>query len=143
MRGCLRTSSRLGGRMAVDKTRPAGAPADDAAAASAPSDEHKADEHAADEHGAGANPDLDEMKRKFRAALDRKRGTHATGNAEGAQDTGKVHGSHGPAAPRGAPPSLPPKGRRLAGRRRPEPAVVLGEVTVQPQAGADEHGRQL
>jgi hypothetical protein len=40
------------------------------------------------------------MKRKFRAALDRKRGTHASGNAEGAQDTGKVHGSHGPAASR-------------------------------------------
>jgi hypothetical protein len=96
--------------MAVDKTRPAGAPADDAPAASVPSDEHrtdehaadehKADKHAADEHKAGANPDLDEMKRKFRAALDRKRGTHATGNAEGAQDTGKVHGSHGPAASR-------------------------------------------
>jgi Family of unknown function (DUF5302) len=86
--------------MAVDKTRPAGAPADDAPAAPVPSDEHKADEHAADEHGAGANPELDEMKRKFRAALDRKRGAHATGNAEGAQDTGKVHGSHGPAASR-------------------------------------------
>jgi hypothetical protein len=86
--------------MAVDETRPAGAPADDAPAAPVPSDEHGADEHGADEHGAGANPDLDEMKRKFRAALDRKRGTHATGNAEGAQDTGKVHGSHGPAASR-------------------------------------------
>ena len=86
--------------MAVDETRPAGAPADDAPAAPVTSDEHEADEHEADEHGAGANPDLDEMKRKFRAALDRKRGTHATGNAEGAQDTGKVHGSHGPAASR-------------------------------------------
>ena len=81
--------------MAVDKTRPAGAPADDAPAAPVTSDEHEADEH-----GAGANPDLDEMKRKFRAALDRKRGTHASANAEGAQDTGKVHGSHGPAASR-------------------------------------------
>jgi len=40
------------------------------------------------------------MKRKFRAALDRKRGTHAGANAEGAQDTGKVPGSHGPAASR-------------------------------------------
>jgi hypothetical protein len=40
------------------------------------------------------------MKRKFRAALDRKRGTHASANADGAQDTGKVHGSHGPAASR-------------------------------------------
>ena len=90
--------------MAVDKTRPAGAPADDAPAAPVPSDEHGPDEHGPDEHGAehgaGANPDLDEMKRKFRAALDRKRGTHASANADGAQDTGKVHGSHGPAASR-------------------------------------------
>jgi hypothetical protein len=76
--------------MAVDKTGPAGAPADEAPAAPVPSDEH----------GAGANPDLDEMKRKFRAALDRKRGTQANANAEGAQDTGKVQGSHGPAASR-------------------------------------------
>ena len=86
--------------MAVDKTRPADAPADDAPAAPVPSGEHEADERGADEHGADANPDLDEMKRKFRAALDRKRGTHASANADGAQDTGKVHGSHGPAASR-------------------------------------------
>ena len=38
--------------------------------------------------------DFDELKRKFREALDRKHATHAS--AEGAQDTGKVHGSHGP-----------------------------------------------
>ena len=38
------------------------------------------------------------MKRKFREALERKRGTHAS--AEGADHTGKVHGSHGPAASR-------------------------------------------
>jgi hypothetical protein len=81
--------------MAVDKTTPAGAPAEDAPAAPVPSGER-----GADEHGAGASPDLDEMKRKFRAALDRKRGTHASANAEGTQDTGKVHGSHGPAASR-------------------------------------------
>jgi Family of unknown function (DUF5302) len=47
-----------------------------------------------------AKADLEELKRKFREALDRKRGTHASANAEGAQDTGKVHGSHGPAASR-------------------------------------------
>ena len=47
-----------------------------------------------------AKADLEELKRKFREALDRKRGTHAGANAEGAQDTGKVHGSHGPAASR-------------------------------------------
>ena len=48
----------------------------------------------------GAQPDLDEVKRKFREALDRKRSAHANANAEGAHDTGKVHGSHGPAASR-------------------------------------------
>jgi hypothetical protein len=49
---------------------------------------------------AAAPPDLDETKRKFREALERKRRTHAT--AEGADHTGKVHGSHGPAASRRA-----------------------------------------
>jgi hypothetical protein len=54
-------------------------------------------EDAAPEAGApeaAAPPDLDETKRKFREALERKRRTHAT--AEGADHTGKVHGSHGP-----------------------------------------------
>jgi hypothetical protein len=45
-----------------------------------------------------AKPDLDETKRKFREALERKRSSHAT--TEGADHTGKVHGSHGPAASR-------------------------------------------
>ena len=47
-----------------------------------------------------AKADLDELKRKFREALERKRGTHGSANAEGTQDTGKVHGSHGPASSR-------------------------------------------
>lgn len=47
---------------------------------------------------AAAQPDLDEMKRKFREALERKRGNHAS--AQGADHTGKVHGSHGPATSR-------------------------------------------
>jgi hypothetical protein len=51
-------------------------------------------EEAAEE--AAAN--LDETKRKFREALERKRSTHAT--TQGADHTGKVHGSHGPAASR-------------------------------------------
>ena len=38
------------------------------------------------------------MKRKFREALERKRGNHAS--TEGVDNTGKVHGSHGPAASR-------------------------------------------
>ena len=48
----------------------------------------------ADDAAPGEQAGLEELKRKFREALDRKRGAHAS--AEGAQDTGKVHGSHGP-----------------------------------------------
>jgi len=51
----------------------------------------QADEAAPSAH---SDPDFDELKRKFREALERKRGNHTS--AEGAQDTGKVHGSHGP-----------------------------------------------
>jgi hypothetical protein len=53
------------------------------------------------QHGDGeARPDLDEVKRKFREALDRKRQAHAEGQGKGGQDTGKIHGAHGPAASR-------------------------------------------
>jgi Family of unknown function (DUF5302) len=50
--------------------------------------------------GAGepGQSDLDETKRKFREALERKRGNHAS--AQGVDNTGKLHGSHGPAASR-------------------------------------------
>jgi hypothetical protein len=46
----------------------------------------------------GEQADFDELKRKFREALERKRGAHLS--AEGAHDTGKVHGSRGPAVSR-------------------------------------------
>ncbi|MBV9093560.1 MAG: DUF5302 domain-containing protein [Streptosporangiaceae bacterium] len=60
-----------------------------------------ADADRAADAGGPAQADLTEVKRKFRQALERKRGTHAAGNAEGAAPgTGKVHGSHGPAAGR-------------------------------------------
>jgi hypothetical protein len=52
----------------------------------------------ADEAAPEAEADFDDLKRKFREALDRKRAAHAS--AEGAQETGKVHGSHGPAVNR-------------------------------------------
>jgi len=45
-------------------------------------------------------PDIDEVKRKFREALDRKRQAHADGSANGGQDPGKIHGAHGPAGNR-------------------------------------------
>ena len=72
--------------MAVEQSGAEGSPAPEAP-----------QEAAAPEAGApeaAAPPDLDETKRKFREALERKRRTHAT--AEGADHTGKVHGSHGP-----------------------------------------------
>ena len=52
----------------------------------------------ADAAAPSAESDLDEVKRKFREALARKRADHAS--AEGARDSGKVHGSHGPAVSR-------------------------------------------
>jgi hypothetical protein len=68
--------------MAAEQSKPADAPS------------------SAEQDPGTAKPDLDEVKRKFREALERKRGTHAGASAEGAHDTGKVHGSHGPAASR-------------------------------------------
>ncbi len=57
-----------------------------------------APEAAAGPQEQAAKPDLDELKRRFREALERKRGAHAS--AEGADHTGKVQGAHGPAASR-------------------------------------------
>ena len=43
----------------------------------------------------------DEVKRKFREALDRKRAKQAdTGEGHAGKDSGKVHGAHGPAQSR-------------------------------------------
>jgi hypothetical protein len=95
--------------MAVDQS---GAKASSAPAASIPAPAEPAPTEAqstgaqstgapsAKAQSAEAKPELDDVKRKFREALDRKRGAHASANADGAQDTGKVHGSHGPAANR-------------------------------------------
>jgi hypothetical protein len=48
--------------------------------------------------GAGSE---EEMKRKFRDALDRKRAKQTDANAaRGGEDAGKVHGAHGPAGSR-------------------------------------------
>ena len=47
-----------------------------------------------------AQPDMDEVKRKFREALDRKKQAHADGQGDGGHDPGKIHGAHGPAASR-------------------------------------------
>jgi hypothetical protein len=47
--------------------------------------------------GDGASAE-DEARRKFREALERKRAKEAdAGRGRGGQDTGKIHGVHGPA----------------------------------------------
>jgi hypothetical protein len=53
-----------------------------------------------DAHAATVAPDFDDVKRKFREALDRKQQRQKGSNAEGAQATGKVHDAHGPASSR-------------------------------------------
>ena len=82
--------------MAVEQSGAEASPAPEAARED-PAEEVPAREDPAAEE-APAQPDLDETKRKFREALERKRRTHAS--AEGADHTGKVHGSHGPATSR-------------------------------------------
>jgi hypothetical protein len=65
----------------------------------APSAEKAAERAPEEDDG---KPDLDEVKRQFRAALERKRTARATDDAAagGGRGQGKVHGSHGPAASR-------------------------------------------
>jgi hypothetical protein len=56
---------------------------------------------AADTHEEGDDkPDIDDVKAKFREALDRKRQVHAEGQGKGAHEAGKVSGAHGPAGSR-------------------------------------------
>jgi hypothetical protein len=45
-------------------------------------------------------PDLDETKRKFREALERKHQAHNEGQGQGGRDGGKISNAHGPAASR-------------------------------------------
>ena len=68
--------------------------------------EHTAAEHAEAEHADDSatkdagKPDIDDVKAKFREALDRKHQAHAEGQGKGSHESGKVAGAHGPAASR-------------------------------------------
>ena len=68
----------------------------EAAARPAAAAKPAADEAAED----GAKPGIDDVKAKFREALDRKRQVHAEGQGKGGHESGKVSGAHGPAASR-------------------------------------------
>ena len=50
--------------------------------------------------GEAAPPDLDEVKRKFREALERKNPAQNDGQEKGGRDGGKISGAHGPAGSR-------------------------------------------
>jgi hypothetical protein len=52
------------------------------------------------ETGEADQPDLDETKRKFREALERKQQAHGEGQGNGGRDASKINGAHGPAAAR-------------------------------------------
>ena len=72
----------------------------EAQAEQAATPEDDADPTAGAETGEAAKPDLDETKRKFREALERKHQAHSEGQGTGGRDDGKIHGAHGPAASR-------------------------------------------
>lgn len=50
--------------------------------------------------GEAAKQDIDDTKRKFREALERKQQAHSENQAKGGRDGGKISGAHGPAASR-------------------------------------------
>ena len=85
-----RVRANLGVHMTSDAQ--AGAAADGAVAADTAVTAETAD-------AGTAAPAEDELKRKFREALERKRGRQADGNSgDDAQAGGRIHGTHGPAA---------------------------------------------
>jgi hypothetical protein len=86
--------------MAVEQSGAEAAPADPVPAEAAPADAvpSEAVQPGPEAATTNAEPDLDDLKRKFREALERKRDAHAS--AESAKDTGRVHGAHGPAVSR-------------------------------------------
>jgi hypothetical protein len=53
-----------------------------------------------DKAGEPDKPDIDDTKRKFREALDRKHQVHNEGQGKGGRDGSKISGAHGPAASR-------------------------------------------
>jgi hypothetical protein len=55
---------------------------------------------AADPEDETAAPDLDETKRKFREALERKQQAHSDSQGNGGREGSKINGAHGPAASR-------------------------------------------
>jgi len=88
-------------------TQATGARATEARATEARADQDPAadptakQEEGADEAADGeAKPDLDETKRKFREALERKQQAHSDSQGNSGRDGSKISSAHGPAASR-------------------------------------------
>jgi hypothetical protein len=69
-------------------------------AKSAPEAGQKRDDQAQAGRNADTGDDLDDVKRKFREALERKRSGHGGDTAGSGKSQDKVHGAHGPASSR-------------------------------------------
>ena len=95
------TTPRKGPQGTAKKAEAEQAPAKQAPAEQAPAEQAEAEQAAVQPAEAKEKPDLDEVKRKFRAALDRKR---EASTDDGAGDTGRdarrIPGGRGPAASR-------------------------------------------
>jgi len=76
------------------------AQATDAQATDAEVTEGEATEAGAEAADGEGKPDLDETKRKFREALERKHQAHNDGQGSGGRDGSKISSAHGPAASR-------------------------------------------
>ena len=80
------------GPAATESAAPQGEDQQETTAAPGQATEAEAGEH--------DKPDLDDTKRKFREALERKHQVHNDGQGKGGRDGGKINGAHGPAAGR-------------------------------------------
>ena len=74
--------------------------ATDSQATDAEVTEGEATEAGAEAADGEGKPDLDETKRKFREALERKHQAHNDGQGSGGRDGSKISSAHGPAASR-------------------------------------------
>jgi len=82
------------------ETESAATQATDAQATDAEVTEGEATEAGAEAADGEGKPDLDETKRKFREALERKHQAHNDGQGSGGRDGSKISSAHGPAASR-------------------------------------------
>jgi len=84
---------------AKEQAEAAATPASEArAAATEDKSETAAPEETAEAAEAPEASDLDETKRKFREALERKHQVHNDGQGKGGREGSKINGAHGPAA---------------------------------------------